>query len=52
MNWIKPQWIFPLILTILDFGAALVYLFKKDYPRFMYWFCAGLLTISVILQEK
>ena len=39
--------IFPIILMILDFGAAVVYLCNGDFKRCIYWIAAATLTACV-----
>lgn len=44
---IKTEYIFPVILIVLDLIAALVYLFHKDYKKCVYWLAAAVLNITV-----
>jgi hypothetical protein len=39
--------VFPLILIILDCGAAIVYALDGDWRRCIYWFAAAVLTTAV-----
>ena len=39
--------ILPLILVIIDFVTGMVYCCNGDYRRFVYWFAAAILTITV-----
>lgn len=39
--------LFPLVLIVLDFAAALVYAYDADLRRAVYWAAAGVLTICV-----
>lgn len=39
--------VFTTTLMILDFCAAIFYLFYGDFARVVYWTCAGMLTLSV-----
>lgn len=39
--------IFPTILIILDFFAAVPYAVNGDLRMFVYWVAAGVLTLSV-----
>ena len=39
--------LFPTILIVLDFAAAIVYSFNGDIRRCIYWMAAGVLTICV-----
>lgn len=41
------KYIFPITLIIFDVGAALVYLFCKDYKMAVYWIAAAVLNICV-----
>jgi hypothetical protein len=41
------KYIFPILLIILDFGAALMYAFQKEYKMAVYWISAGVLNICV-----
>lgn len=38
---------FPTILIILDLLASFVYLSQGDWRKFVYWFCAAVLTFAV-----
>lgn len=44
---IKLYQLFPLILIILDFIAAVFYLFNGDIRKMIYWLSAGVLSICV-----
>lgn len=44
---IKPEYIFPLLLILLDMGAAIVYAIQKDYKKAVYWLAAAVLNITV-----
>ena len=39
--------IFPVILILLDIGAAGVYLSHGDWKKFIYWMAAATLTATV-----
>jgi hypothetical protein len=39
--------IFPLLLIILDVGAAVVYALHKDFKMMIYWIAAAVLNICV-----
>ena len=39
--------LFPIILIIVDFLAAIGYALSGDLRKTVYWICAGLLTITV-----
>lgn len=41
------KYIFPLILILLDVGAAIVYLSGKDYKMTVYWLAAAVLNAAV-----
>jgi len=41
--------LFPIILIVLDFGAAVAYLCYEDYRMFTYWMAAMSLTICVTI---
>jgi hypothetical protein len=41
------KYIFPVSLTIIDFGAAAVYLFGGDIKKAIYWIAAAVLNICV-----
>lgn len=43
----KTEYIFPLLLIILDFGAALAYGFGGDTRKVIYWLAAAVLNIAV-----
>jgi hypothetical protein len=43
----KKEYIFPLLLIIFDIGAAVVYLYQKDYKKTVYWIAAAVLSITV-----
>lgn len=44
---VKPEYIFPLLLILLDMGAAIVYTIQKDYKKAVYWLAAAVLNITV-----
>ena len=44
---IKPEYIFPLLLILLDMGAAIVYAIQKDYKKAVYWIAAAVLNVTV-----
>ena len=46
----KPQHIIPVALIVLDLGAALVYLYHKDYRLAVYWLAAAVLTVTVTME--
>lgn len=44
---IKPEYIFPLLLILLDVGAAIIYAVQKDYKKAVYWLAAAVLNVTV-----
>lgn len=42
------KYMFPIVLIILEIGAAVVYAFHKDLRMTVYWICAAVLNICVI----
>ena len=44
---IKTQHIFPLLLILLDLGAAAVYGMAGDVRKVVYWIAAAVLNITV-----
>lgn len=47
MQKIKPEYIFPLLLILLDLGAAVIYAIQKDYKKAIYWIAAAVLNVTV-----
>ena len=47
MRKIKSEQILPLVLILIDLGAAVVYLFHKDYKKAVYWIAAAVLNVTV-----
>ena len=43
----KTQHIFPILLILLDFGAAVVYGMAGDIRKVIYWLAAAVLNITV-----
>ena len=43
----KPTMIFPLILIVLDVGAALMFAYHRDMRMAIYWLAAAVLTSSI-----
>ena len=39
--------IFPLLLIILDLGAAVMFVPRKDWENIIYWLAAAILNIAV-----
>ena len=46
----NTKYIFPLLLIILDVGAAIVYAVGKDFKMATYWIAATVLNICVTFQ--
>lgn len=44
---IKSTQIFPLVLIVLDLGAAVVWAVHGDWRRCVYWLAAAVLTVTV-----
>lgn len=44
---IHTRQLLPLVLIIIDLGAAFVYLAYGDWRRFVYWVAAAVLTAAV-----
>ncbi len=44
---IKCECIFPLLLILLDVGAAIIYALQKDYKKAVYWIAAAVLNVTV-----
>lgn len=47
MTKIKPEYIFPLLLILLDLGAVVIYAVQKDYKKAVYWIAVAVLNITV-----
>lgn len=47
MAKIKPEYISPLLLILLDLGAAVIYAIQKDYKKAVYWIAAVVLNVTV-----
>lgn len=45
----KPTYIFPIILIMLDLGAALVNLTQREWKMMVYWIAAAVLNAAVTL---
>ena len=43
----KSQYMFPLLLIILDIGAAAMYGFSGDWRKVVYWIAAAVLNVTV-----
>lgn len=46
-NMVKSEYIFPLLLILLDVGAAITYAVQKDYKKAVYWLAAAVLNVTV-----
>ena len=49
---VKPEYIFPLLLILLDVGAAVVYAVQKDYKKAVYWLAAAVLNVTVTQKVR
>lgn len=47
MKEMKAEYFFPLLLIVLDVGAASVYFFSGDYKKAIYWIAAAVLNVCV-----
>lgn len=47
MPKIKPEYFFPLLLILLDVGAAVIYAVQKDYKKAVCWLAAAVLNVTV-----
>lgn len=47
----KPEQIFPTILIVLQWCAAVPYLIKQDYWMAAYWLFAGMLNVTVTFRR-
>lgn len=43
----KPTHIFPIIMILLDIGAAAMCLYSRDHRKAVYWIAAAVLNASV-----
>ena len=43
----KPTYIFPAVMIIIDIGAAVMCILGKDYKKAVYWFAAAVLNAAV-----
>ena len=43
----QHKYFFPIILIVLDLGAAIVYALNKEYKMAVYWLAAAVLNITV-----
>lgn len=44
----KPTYIFPVIMIIMDIGAAVMCVIGKDYKKAVYWVAAAVLNAAVM----
>ncbi len=44
---IKKEYIFPLILIVIDIAAGIIYGIQGDYKKLIYWLAAAVLNITV-----
>lgn len=44
---IKPTQILPLLLIVIDVGAACVCIYHKEYKKAVYWLAAAVLNVTV-----
>ena len=44
----KIFYLFPVILIVIDVGAAVIYLFNGDKARALYWVSAASITLSTL----
>ena len=50
LNWglkMKTEYIFPVLLILLDIGAAIVYGAAGDWKKTIYWIAAAVLNAAV-----
>ncbi len=43
----KSKYLFPVVLILLDLGAAIAYAFSGDYKKTIYWIAAAVLNVTV-----
>ncbi len=43
----KPTYIFPVAMIIMDVGAAIMCVIGKDYKKAVYWIAAAILNAAV-----
>lgn len=43
----KVEYIFPILLILLQIGAAVAYAAQKDMKMFTYWLAAAVINIAV-----
>ena len=42
--------IFPIIIAILNLLASILYLYKWDYAKSIYWFACMIIALSIIIM--
>ena len=47
----KTEYIFPVILILLQIGAAIVYGVKKDFWSLLYWISASVVNFAVVFKR-
>ncbi len=47
MKKMKTEFIFPILLIVLDVGAAIVYGVNGDWKKVIYWVAAAVLNAAV-----
>lgn len=47
----RSEYIFPLLLILLDVGAAVIYV-QKDYKKAVYWLAAAVLNVAVTFRGE
>lgn len=43
----KPTYIFPIVMIVMDIGAAVMCAVNKEYKKCIYWIAAAVLTVTV-----
>lgn len=43
----KPTYIFPILMILLDIGAAVMCVVNKEYKKAIYWIAAAVLNAAV-----
>lgn len=43
----KPTYIFPIVMIVMDVGAAVMCAVAKDYKKVVYWIAAAVLNACV-----
>ena len=47
LNKIKPTQILPIVMILLDLGAAAVCVWNKEYKKAVYWLSAAVVNATV-----